>query len=167
MGRRRKLKSGPDSGVRGHLPGPLFSSFLDLLPRERNAIVRLLTAHQYVMRRLQAPQPRRVAVFVACSTLCFGKYPLERTLRTIAELEFGKVEVAIREQGPHLRPSDVAADVTLAAQCIRIGPSLSPAAFNLEFDAPDPAEFTKQLKALCRLARMSAVTLFTLPAAPA
>jgi sugar phosphate isomerase/epimerase len=55
----------------------------------------------------------------------------------IAELEFSKVDVAIHEQGPHLRPSQVAADVALAAQQIRIGPSLSPAAFSVEIAAPD------------------------------
>ena len=105
-------------------------------------------------------------MFVACSTLCFGKYPLERALRVIAELEFSKVDVAIREEGPHLRPSEVVADVNGAAQAIRIGPSLGPAAFNVEL-AAGPEEFRQQLKAVCRLARMSAVTLLTLPAAAA
>src|SRR5882672_6514995 len=72
------------------------------------------------------------AVYVACSTLCFARYPLERALRVIGELEFSKVDVAIHEQGPHLRPSEVAADVPLAAQRIRIGPSLTPAAIDLQ-----------------------------------
>ena len=40
----------------------------------------------------------------------------------IAELEFRKVDVAIHEGGPHLRPSQVVKDVALAAQQIRIGP---------------------------------------------
>lgn len=84
----------------------------------------------------------------------------------MAELEFSKVDVAIHERGPHLRPSEVAQDVALAAQCIRIGPSLSPAAFNLEFETPDPETYRQQLHAICRLARMSAVTLLTIPAAP-
>jgi sugar phosphate isomerase/epimerase len=106
-------------------------------------------------------------VYVACSTLCFARYPLERALRTIAELEFSKVDVAIHEQGPHLRPSEVAADVSLAAQRIRIGPSLSPAAFSVEIEARDPEEFQRQLRALCHLARMSTVAVITLPAADA
>lgn len=105
-------------------------------------------------------------MYVACSTLCFGKYPLERALRIIAELEFSKVDVAIREQGPHLRPSEVAEDVAAAAQSIRIGPSLTPAALNVELQA-EPAEALRQLRSLCRLARVSAVTLITIPAAPA
>lgn len=104
-------------------------------------------------------------MYVACSTLCFARYPLDRALRIIGELDFSKVDVAIREQGPHLRPSEVADDVGLAAQRIRIGPSLTPAAFNVEIDSPDPAEFERQMKALCHLARLSTVSVITLPAA--
>ena len=46
-------------------------------------------------------------MFVACSTLCFAREPLESALRHIAELEFDKIELAIVEDGPHLRPSEV------------------------------------------------------------
>jgi len=105
-------------------------------------------------------------VFVACSTLCFARHPLERALRLIAELEFTKVDVALHERGPHLRPSEVAADVTAAAQQIRIGPSISPAAFSVDIDAPSPEEFQRQLRAICRLARLSTVSTLTLPAGP-
>src|SRR5207247_2188534 len=104
-------------------------------------------------------------VYVACSTLCFARYPLERVLRLIAELEFSRVDIAIHEQGPHLRPSEVAADVNLAAQRIRIGPSLTPAAFSVEIEASSPEEFQRQLRAVCHLARMSTVSVITLPAA--
>jgi sugar phosphate isomerase/epimerase len=104
-------------------------------------------------------------VYVACSTQCFARFPLERALRTIGELEFSKLDVAIHEQGPHLRPSEVAADVTLAAQRIRIGPSLTPAAFNVEIEAPAPEEFHRQLRAVCRLARLSTVSVISMPAA--
>jgi sugar phosphate isomerase/epimerase len=106
-------------------------------------------------------------VYVACSTLCFARHPLERALRIIAELEFSKLDVAIQEHGPHLKPSEVAADTALAAQRIRIGPSLSPAAFSLDLDAPSEAEYRKQLQAICKLARLSAVTVLAVPAAPA
>jgi sugar phosphate isomerase/epimerase len=105
-------------------------------------------------------------VYVACSTLCFARYPLERALRIIGELEFSKLDVAIHEQGPHLRPSEVVADVNLAAQRIRIGPSLTPAAFSVEIEAAAPREYHQQLRAICRLARLSTVSIITLPAGP-
>src|SRR5436190_20633874 len=75
-------------------------------------------------------------VYVACSTLCFGRHSLEDALRTIAELQFGKCDVAIHEQGRQLRPSEVAADVNAAAARLRHGPGLTPAAFSVEIDAP-------------------------------
>ena len=103
-------------------------------------------------------------MFVACSTLCFAKYPLERALRVIGELEFSKVDVAIHEQGPHLKPSEVADDVAQAAQRLRIGPGLVPAAFSVVI-AADGAEHDRQLRAVCRLARLTTVPLVTLPPA--
>jgi len=106
------------------------------------------------------------AVYVACSTLCFTRYPLDQALRMIAELEFSKVDVAIHEQGPHLRPSEVVQDVALAAQRIRIGPSLSPAGFDVHIEA-ESAAFERQLRAICHLARLSMVTVITIPAASA
>jgi sugar phosphate isomerase/epimerase len=106
-------------------------------------------------------------VYVACSTLCFGRYPLERALRIIGELEFTKLDVALHEKGPHLRPSEVADDVPLAAQRIRIGPSLTPAAFSVQIEADDPEEYRRQFLSICRLARMSTVSLLTIPAGPA
>jgi sugar phosphate isomerase/epimerase len=88
-------------------------------------------------------------------------------LRTIGELEFNKLDVAIGPRGPHLKLADVLSDVSLAAQRMRIGPSLSPAAISAEIDAPNPEDYFRQLRALCHLARLSHVSLLTLPAAPA
>jgi sugar phosphate isomerase/epimerase len=115
--------------------------------------------------RLSFAEGTEDAVYVACSTLCFARHPLDHALRIIGELEFSKVDVAIREQGPHLRPSDVVQDLSQAAQRIRIGPSLTPSAFLVEIDTPDPREFQRQLRAICRLARLSTVSTVCLPAA--
>jgi sugar phosphate isomerase/epimerase len=105
-------------------------------------------------------------MYVACSTLCFGRRPLEDALRVIAELEFNKFDVAIDEKGPHLRPSEVAKDVGQAAARLRFGPGLTPAAFSVAIDATTDEEFDRQFQAVCRLARISAVPLVSLEAAP-
>jgi sugar phosphate isomerase/epimerase len=84
----------------------------------------------------------------------------------MGELEFSKMDVAIREQGPHLRPSEVAADVAAAAHQIRVGPSLAPAAFTVEIDAPDETEYARQLQAICHLARVCSVAVIAIPASP-
>ncbi len=103
-------------------------------------------------------------MFVACSTLCFARHSLENALKLIAELEFTKFEAAIHEQGPHLRPSEVAADVAHAANRLRYGPGLTPAAFSVEIQTANDDEYFKQFKAICRLARLSTVPLLIIPA---
>jgi sugar phosphate isomerase/epimerase len=92
---------------------------------------------------------------------------LDLALRTIGELEFNKLDVAIESYGPHLQPADVVGDVSLAAQRIRIGPSLSPAAISIDIHGASGDEYHQQLRAICHLARLSHVSLVTVPAAPA
>jgi sugar phosphate isomerase/epimerase len=81
-------------------------------------------------------------------------------------LRFNKFDVAIHEHGGQLKPSEVAADVVTAANRLRFGPGLTPAAFSVEIDAATEEEFDRQFKAVCRLARISTVPLVTVPAAP-
>ena len=51
-------------------------------------------------------------MYVACSTLCFARLPIDGALRLMSELGFGKVDVAIAENSPHLKPSEVVNDIT-------------------------------------------------------
>jgi sugar phosphate isomerase/epimerase len=106
-------------------------------------------------------------VYVACSTLCFGRHRFEEALRIIGELQFNKFDVAIHEQGPHLRPSQVAEDVATAASRLRFGPGLTPAAFSVAIDAPDEKEYVRHFQAVCRLARLTTVPIVTMSAAAA
>ncbi len=106
-------------------------------------------------------------MYVACSTLCFARHSFEDALRAIAELQFTKFEAALHESGPHLRPSEAAADVHEAAERLRYGAGLTPAAFSVEIEAGDDEDYQRQFQAVCRLARISAVPLLTMPAAPA
>jgi sugar phosphate isomerase/epimerase len=104
-------------------------------------------------------------VYVACSTLCFGKQPLGEALRAIGEMGFTKVDVAVTEGGPHLSPSEVAADPSRAAQLLKSWPGITAAAFHVEF-APGItlADTDQQLRAVCRLARVLAVPVVSIPA---
>jgi sugar phosphate isomerase/epimerase len=107
-------------------------------------------------------------MYVACSTLCFSKEPLESALRHIAELEFDKIELAIVEGGTHLRPSEVTENPELALHRLRQGPSLTPAALSLDFgpiEATDPV-FRKRFEAMCRVAKPLTVAVLTIAAAP-
>jgi sugar phosphate isomerase/epimerase len=103
-------------------------------------------------------------VFVACSTLCFSKLSLEEALRTIREMQFPKADLAIHEPGPHLSPSEVTADMGRVAQKLKAA-NLPLAAFHVTIAEPNTEEARKQLRAVCRLARVSTVPLLTIPAA--
>jgi sugar phosphate isomerase/epimerase len=107
-------------------------------------------------------------VFVACSTLCFAREPLEKALRLIAELEFDKFELAITEDGQHLRPSEVGDDPEAALQRVRRGPSLTPSAIHVDFgpvDWNDPVT-RRRFEAHCRFAKAMSVAVLTIHSAP-
>jgi sugar phosphate isomerase/epimerase len=105
-------------------------------------------------------------MYVACSTLCFSREPLESALRHIAELEFNKIDLAIVEDSPHLRPSVVAADPDSALHRVRYGPSLTPTALDLDFGDVEPKLLRKRFEAMCRLAKPLTVAVLSMPAAP-
>jgi sugar phosphate isomerase/epimerase len=108
-------------------------------------------------------------VFVSCSTLCFAREPLEVALRQIAELEFDKFELALIEDGPHLRPSEAGDNPEAALQRLRRGPSLIPSAVHIDFgpvDWSDPLT-RRRFDGLCRLAKSLSVAVLTMHAAPA
>jgi sugar phosphate isomerase/epimerase len=104
-------------------------------------------------------------VYVACSTLCFSRLSLDEALRTIREMHFPKADLAIHDAGPHLTPAEVAADVSRVAQRLKAA-NLPLGAFHVVIATPDHDEACKQLRAVCRLARVSTVPLVTVPAAP-
>lgn len=108
-------------------------------------------------------------MFVACSTLCFAREPLEIALRQIAELEFDKFELAVVEDGQHLRPSEVGDDPEAAMLRLRRGPALIPSSLYLDFgpvDWTDPIH-RKRFDGHCRFAKALNVAVITLTAAPA
>ncbi|MEO6808668.1 MAG: sugar phosphate isomerase/epimerase [Isosphaeraceae bacterium] len=104
-------------------------------------------------------------MFVACSTRCFSREPLESALRHIAELEFSKFDLALVEDGTQLRPSEVAENPETALQRVRQGPNLTPTALDLDFGANDPKVVRRRFEAMCRLAKPLTVAVLTIPAA--
>ena len=106
-------------------------------------------------------------MFVACSTLCFGKHSLEEAVRIIGELRFGKVDLAVHEGLNHLTPTEVAADVHRTAHKLKAICPLGLAAFHVHISTDDPAEHDRQLRAVCRLARLTTVPVVCISAPPA
>jgi sugar phosphate isomerase/epimerase len=107
-------------------------------------------------------------MFVACSTLCFAREPLETALRQIAELEFDKFELALIEDGQHMRPSEAGDNPEAAQARLRCGPSLIPSSIHIDFGPVDWSHplTRKRFDGLCRLAKLLSVAVLTIPAAP-
>jgi sugar phosphate isomerase/epimerase len=103
-------------------------------------------------------------VFVACSTLCFGRHSLEEAIRLIGELKFAKIDLAVHEEIDHLKPTEVAADVPRISHRLKSLCPLGLSAFHVQISAPDPVEYDRQLRAVCRLARLTTVPVVCIPA---
>ena len=105
-------------------------------------------------------------MYVACSSLCFSRYPLAHALHAISELNFHKVDLALHESGSHLKPSEVLADVNRVANRLRKS-NVAFAAFHVRIEAPDVDRYKETLRAVCRMGRLLAAPLVNIPAAPA
>ncbi len=103
-------------------------------------------------------------MYVACSTLCFAKHTLDSALRTIREMNFAKADVALHEDGPHLRPSDLTGDLTKIAQKLKAS-NVAIAAFHARFAQHDGPEIRKQFRGVCRLGRLLTVPVVSVQAA--
>ena len=104
-------------------------------------------------------------MYVACSTLTFGRSSLEQALQTTREMRFAKADLAIHESSPHVTPAEVLADGGKVAQRLKAA-NLPIAAFHFTMGEADPAHAKVVLRAVCRLARVSTVPLVTVSAAP-
>lgn len=103
-------------------------------------------------------------MYVTCSTLCFAKHSMEEALHTIRLLQFTKADLAIHRDGPHLTPAEVVHDPARTLQRLRAA-NLPFAAFHLDLPADRAESTTTELRTICRLARVLAVPLITVPAA--
>jgi sugar phosphate isomerase/epimerase len=101
-------------------------------------------------------------LFVAASTECFYELPLADCLERLADLEYTAVEVAVHEDGPQLRPSEVAADVTAAIELCRNTRRLDVVAYSAQFTA-EGEEYYDQFRAVCRVAKATKVVTVTVP----
>lgn len=105
-------------------------------------------------------------MYVACSSLCFARAPLPEVLRKVREMAFQKVDLAVHESGPHLRPSEVTADLPRVVQKLR-GANLAFSAFHVEFGSElDETQLCTQMSGVARLARAVAAPLITIRAGP-
>lgn len=103
-------------------------------------------------------------MFVAASTHCFSHLPLSAALKRLTDLEYTYVEILIHETGGHLKPSEVLADRERAIQICRQTHRMTPVAYSVDLDAPEPLYY-QQFAACCKLAKATKVVALTVRAA--
>ena len=101
-------------------------------------------------------------MFVAASTDCFPDLPLDTALERLVDLEYNRVEIAIRERGQQLKPSEVHANLEQAVQACRETHRLTPVAYVVDIDAEGDLYY-EQFAACCRLAKATKVVAITVP----
>lgn len=103
-------------------------------------------------------------MFVAASTDCFPDLTLETALQRLVDLEYTRVEIAIRESGPQLTPSQVHANLERAVQACRNTQRLTPVGFAVDIEA-DGDLYYDQFAACCKLAKATKVVAISVRAA--
>jgi sugar phosphate isomerase/epimerase len=101
-------------------------------------------------------------VYVAASTDCFPNFSLTQALERLVDLEYTRVEIAIREDGRQLRPSQVLDDLDAAILACRETHRLTPVAYS--FDAPESPRYYDEFIACCKLAKATKVVSITVRA---
>lgn len=103
-------------------------------------------------------------MFVAANTRCFPDLPLDAALQRLVDLEFTCVEIMVHEQGGHIKPSEVQADIEQAVAACRQTHRLTPIAYSVDIDAPEPLYY-QQFAACCRLAKATKVVTISVRSA--
>lgn len=97
-------------------------------------------------------------MYVAASTDCFAQLPLSAAMKKLVDLEYTRVEIALREDDNQLKPSQVLADTESAIVACRDTHRLTPVAYY--FDSPvEGPDYYKQFTAVCKLAKATKVVV--------
>jgi sugar phosphate isomerase/epimerase len=99
-------------------------------------------------------------VFVAASTDCFPNSTLAVALERLVDLEYTRIEIVLRETGLQLKPSAVHADLERAVQMCRETQRLTPVAYTVDLEAPEPLYY-QQFASCCKLAKATKVVGLT------
>lgn len=103
-------------------------------------------------------------MFVVASTECFPDLPLKEALARLVDLEYSGVELALHEDLPQVKPSDVAADLEKAVLTCTDTLRLNVLAYSIQIAAPNE-EYYQQFRACCKLAKATKVVTVIVPSA--
>lgn len=101
-------------------------------------------------------------MLVAASTECFCDLALRDAIDRIVDLEYSHIEIAVHENGNHLKPSQVAADLNVAVNLARDTHRASIVSYSVEIEATGEEHYS-HFAACCRLAKATKVVTLTVP----
>lgn len=91
-------------------------------------------------------------MLVAASTACFPDLTLHQVMERLNDLEYSRVEIQLNEQGGHLKPSDVLADVHHAIAICQSTLRMDVVGYEMISD-PNGPEYFDRFEACCKLAK--------------
>jgi sugar phosphate isomerase/epimerase len=103
-------------------------------------------------------------VLVAASTECFRNLSLQEAVDRIIDLEYTNLEIDVHEDGKHLKPSQVAADLEAAIDACRQTHRADVVSYSIQI-AAQGEEHYRQFTACCKLAKATKVVTLTIPSA--
>jgi sugar phosphate isomerase/epimerase len=103
-------------------------------------------------------------VYVAASTDCWPGLPLEEVADKLVDLEFSVIEIALREDGSPLAPSQIDSQFEKAVNLARRSHRLDVCSYDVHIDAQGQA-FFDQFLSVCRLGKATKVVTLTVPSA--
>ena len=106
-----------------------------------------------------------VCVFVAATTDCLPESSLDETIEKLAHLEFANIEIAIRENGNHLKPSQVCNDFEGVRDVCLSTQRLNVIGYSLDI-SEQGEDYFEVFTQCCRLAKATKVVSLTVEAGP-
>ena len=101
-------------------------------------------------------------MFVAASTDCFASLPLDSAIQRLVDLEYSRVEIAIRENGNQIKPSQVHADLEGAIHKCRDAHRMTPVAYSVDME--EGPHYYEYFASCCKLAKATKVVALTVRA---
>lgn len=100
-------------------------------------------------------------MFVAASSRCFPELSLEAAMQRLVDLEYSTTELMVHEEGGHLKPSAVMADLDAAFARCRETHRVTICALSVEPATEDEDLYYRQFAACCKLAKALKVVTVT------
>ncbi len=101
-------------------------------------------------------------MFIAVSTDCFPEIPMPDVIEVFTDLEFTTIEIALRENGTLLSPSQIGENMENVIRLVRDSHRLDLCSFDVYIEAKGDTYF-QQFADVCALAKATKVVTLTVP----